>query len=210
MRVIGDLEKNAVTMLIATSGANVGNYLFHIYMGRHLGPSDYGILYSLVALLMIVSVPATTIQTVMTKYTAYFKTQNGYGKINTLFFGSLKRVSLYGVFGFLFFTLASGWITKYLRIPSRIPVIIVGIILLLLVILPVGRGVLQGLQKFIDLGLNLLSEVGLKLSCGIALVYLGHRVNGALTGFVSGALLGLVLLFIPLRFLFHQKKLLTH
>lgn len=206
MKFIGELEKNFVILFSTITVANVADYLFHLYMGRYLNPADYGILYSLITLLMIVSVPTITVRTVMAKYVAHFMIQGEYGKVRSLLFSSLRVVFLGGLFGFGVFSFASGQIAQYLQIPSRTPVIIVGIILLIAVIMPVGRGTLQGLQKFGHLGLNFVSQAGLKLGSGIILVYFGLKVNGALTAFILGGIAALFLLLRPLNFLFHSKE----
>ncbi|MFQ6066294.1 MAG: oligosaccharide flippase family protein [bacterium] len=207
MKFIGQLEKNFGVLFAITTLANIADYLFHLYMGRHLSPADYGILYSLITLLIIVSVPTITIRTVMARYVSHFMIKNEYGKVRSLLFSSFKVVFLGGLLGFLVFSFASGQIAQYLQIPSRTPVIILGVIVLITVIMPVGRGALQGLEKFGHLGLNFLSQAGLKLGSGIVLVYFGFKVNGALAAFILGGLAALFLLLRPLNFFFHGKEL---
>ncbi len=205
MRLMGSFERQATFIFVATTLSNIGAYLFHVYMGRHLSPADYGILYTLLALLMIVSVPAMTVQTVITKYVSHFKAHNQYGKIRFLFLHSLKKLSLYGGIGFLIFLAFSSHIAKFEQIPTRTPVAIVGFILLFSVVTPAAGGILLGLQRFNYLGWSMISGTLLRLISGIILVMIGFGVNGALSASIIGMLFGLFIIFLPLRSLFQEK-----
>jgi len=192
-------------MFVATTLANIGGFLFHGYMLRHLSPADFGILYAMLALLMIASIPAMTIQTVITKYASRFKAHNQYGKIRFLFFHSLKKLSLYGGIGFFIFIAFSGHIARFEQIPFRSPVVIVGFILLFSVIVPVAGGTVQGLQRFNYLGWSMILGTGFRLISGIILVIIGLGVNGALSASIIGILFGLLIIFLPLRSLFQER-----
>ncbi len=205
MRLIGSFERQATFIFVATTLANIGAFLFHVYMGRHLTPADYGILYTLLALLMIVSVPGGTIQTVITKYASHFRAHNQYGKIRFLFLHSLKKLFLYGGIGFLIFIALSGHIARFEQIPSRLPVVIVGFILLFSVVSPAAGGIVQGLQRFDYLGWSMILGTLLRLISGIILVIIGFGVNGAMSASIIGILFGLFIIFIPLRSLFQEK-----
>ena len=202
---MGSFEKQTTFMFVATTLSNILAYLFQGYMGRHLSPADYGTLYTLLALMMIVSVPAATIRTVITKYTSHFKAHNQYGKIRFLFFRSLKKLSLYGGIGFLIFIALSGQIARFQQIPTRTPVVIVGFILLFSVVTPAAGGIVQGLQRFNYLGWSLISGTLLRLISGIILVIIGLGVNGALSASIIGMLFSLFIIFLPLRSLFQGK-----
>nr|MQY69337.1 oligosaccharide flippase family protein [Bacillota bacterium] len=205
MRLIGSFERQITFIFVATTLANIGSFLFHGYMLRHLSPPDFGILYAMLALLMIVSIPAMTIQTVITKYVSHFKAHNQYGKIRFLFLHSLKKLSLYGGIGFLIFLIFSDHIARFQQIPSRIPVVIVGFILLFSVVTPSAGGVVQGLQRFNYLGWSMVLGMLLRLISGILLVIIGFGVNGALSSSIVGILFGLFIIFLPLRSLFQEK-----
>ena len=72
-------------------------------------------------------------------------------------------------------------------------------IILFSVILPIIRGNLQGLQKFKLLGLNLITEIIVKLFLGILLVYLGFKVNGAIFAVVLSFFFPILLGLISIR-----------
>ncbi|MCK4827280.1 oligosaccharide flippase family protein, partial [bacterium] len=205
MRLPGSFNKQATFILIATSLSNIGGWLFHVYMGRHLSPEDYGILYTLLALLMIVSVPAATIQTVITKYVSHFKAHSQYGKIRFLFFHALKKLSLYGGIGFLIFIALSGHIARFQQIPSQLPVVVVGFILLFSVVGPLAGGIVQGMQRFDYMGWSMLCGTFTRLISAIILVSVGFGVNGALSSSIIAMFVSLFIIFLFLRSLFQEK-----
>ncbi len=200
-----NLIKHGTLMFVATSIANVANYVFHVLMGRMLGPADYGILMSLISLLMIISVPAGAFQTVITKYVSQFKAKEEYAKINRLILVSAKRLFWCGLLAFLVLALLSGYVAAFLRIPSRVPVIVLGLVLLVSIILPVLSGGLQGLQIFEHLGGYIITGGVLRVVFGVLLVSLGLGVSGAIGASALSTAIVLVLAFVSLRFIYGWK-----
>lgn len=178
---------------------NLCNYLFHIFMSRSLGPVDYGIMVSLFSVFMIISVPAGVLQTVTTKYTSNFKAKGELTKIKLLLHHLITRASLFGIAGFILFTLLSGYIASFLHIPSRLPIVLVAVTLALGIICPVLLGTLLGLQKFLYFGTDMIIGGVGKLFFGILLIYMGLKVNGALLGLAMGSLAAFLFAIFPLR-----------
>ncbi len=206
IRLFDKLTKQISLLFISSMVASVSNYFFQIFMGRSLGPADYGILASLFSLFSILSVPAGVLQTVTAKYTSNFKAHKELGKIAKLLKGLLKRVSLFGLVGFILFIIASKSISSFLHIPSRLPVIITGVALISAIISPIVGGAIQGLQAFGYLGIGMIIGALVKLFSGIFFVYLGLKVNGALLGLILGSLAGILFLVIPLKPIFTKNK----
>jgi len=200
-----ELFKHSSVMFISIAIANVFAYLFHIFIARSLGPASYGEFGSLLAIFMILSVPVATIQTVITKFVAGYKSKKEYGKIGSLTFSAIKKLLLYGFGAFLIISILSPLIANFLHIESFIPVIIVGITVIFSVILPVNRGVLQGIQKFNDLALNNVLESIFRLIFGVILIIIGFGVSGALLGFGLGYLFAFLFAFIPLNYYFNKR-----
>lgn len=210
MRVKSDsLVKHAGIMLIATGLANVGEILFHIFIGRTFDPANFGIVVSLLSIGFIVSLPVTTIQTVIAKYVSQFKVNHEEMKIVSLFVHSLRKVVIYGLLGLAIFILASGYLGLFLRIPTRTPVIITGIALFLVLILPVAQGTLQGLQRFGCLATSIGLGGIIRFVSAFFLVYAGMGINGAMGGVVLGVFAAFLPAFLPLKPLL-RKQLSTH
>lgn len=62
--------RRAGLFLLASTAAGLLNDLYQLAMGRLLGPAGYGAFASLLALLLIVSMPASVLQTVVTNLVA--------------------------------------------------------------------------------------------------------------------------------------------
>lgn len=69
-----------------------------------------------------------------------------------------------------------------------------------------NNATLQGLLNFKFLAFNGVLSVAVKLVSGIGLVLVGFAVNGALAGFLAGALVAYFVSFWPLRFLLKERK----
>lgn len=199
MRDKDHLIKHGTIMLLATVFSGIFNYGYHILMVRMLGPEDYGILFSLVALFMIISLPAGTIQTIIAKYISAFRAQNQLGKISYILFRSLKKVSVYCGILLVIYLLCSRLLADYLKIPTIIPVIIVGPILFFGILFPIGFGAFQGLERFTQIGCIQVLSAFLRISLAFLLVFLGLGVNGALLGSLLAAFAMIGLAFWALR-----------
>src|SRR3989344_2555406 len=175
-------------------------FLYHFYMGRVLGPSSYGMLGTLLSIVYLMIVPLFTIQTSITKFADELKAKGEYGKINHLMFDALKVFLGIGIIGFILLLLAIPKISGFLSIPF-FPLFILDLFLILVFLLPVVRGVLQGMQLFKSLGVNQILEGITKLSFGIFLVYVGFDVAGAIGGILISYILAFVFGFVSLRFI---------
>ncbi len=198
--------KDSSIILVATVVTNICFLFFHIYMSRILGPSNFGILASCLSICFILSLPINTIQTVVAKYVSNFKIDNQSEKISFLFFHFMKKLLPFSILGLCIFLLGSNYISFFLQIPSRIPIIILGITVFFYIILPIGRGTLQGLQRFRLLGATLSLEGIFRLFLGLLLVFLGLGVNGAVGAICLGVIIAFVVALISLRNFFKQKK----
>ncbi|MEK6974037.1 MAG: oligosaccharide flippase family protein [Nanoarchaeota archaeon] len=199
--------RNTFLLLIATLIMNIFGFLFNFYVARKLGPADFGIFGVLSSLIYLLIVPLTTIQTTITKFVASFKVSNEYGKIKYLFLRSLFKLLLFGaIFIVIFFSL-SNLIMDFLHIPSFIPLLLLGIFFLFSLVIPVSRGLLQGLQKFKSLGYNFILEGLSKFIGGLILVGIGLGINGALIAFIISYFLPFLFSFIPLKFVFSIDKI---
>lgn len=194
-----DLVKHGSIMLFASGASFLFGYLFHSYMGRALGPEEYGILDSLLSVFYIFLIPISTVQAVIAKFSSNYIGINRPDCIRLLMFEGYKRLLVWGFLIFILLSILSPVISDFLKIPSRFPVILLGIAILLSLILPVSRGVLQGVQKFNHLGLNMSLEKFIVLIAGIMLI--GFGVNGAIFSIVISLFFVILISFLPLHFL---------
>jgi O-antigen/teichoic acid export membrane protein len=61
-RVITGLERDTALVLAGTTVANVGSYVFHVLVSRHLGPTSYGALAAILGIGVVVAIPSAALQ----------------------------------------------------------------------------------------------------------------------------------------------------
>ena len=167
-------------MFIGMGFYNLCNLLYHFFMVRTLPPAEYGHLNSLLALFMVISVPANTVQTSIAKFVSSFRFHQQSDWIRGFLRHLLWVMSSVAFSIFLLFALGSSLTAFFLQISSRLSVILLGVALLFGMVLPVPWGGLQGLQQFGWLSLNMILNGTLKLALGIILVLRGLGVPGAM------------------------------
>ena len=177
------LVRDSFLLFSATTIVNAGAFLFHVIMGRFLGPANYGILGTLLTILYIINVPVNVIQTIITKFVSEFNANSDLDNINSLIRRSLKKLFIFGIVAAVFIIIVSPIAADFLH-TTNLSILLLSPIILFSFLLPVIRGNLQGLQKFKHLGLNLIFEIIFKLGVGILFVYLGFKVYGAILAVV--------------------------
>ena len=198
-----DMARHGLLMVGFGILALVCNAFFQIYMGRALGESEgeFNSLIGLLAVFTIVSALTQTVQTSVTKFTSKLNARNprdSLGKINYLWWFSLRRTLLLGFGFFLIFLMFTPLASSFLNMGSNWSWIILSSTFILAFAVPTNQGILQGLQRFFPLGLCSAIPAIVKLCLGVLLVSLGLGVNGGLLA-VSIATLtvfGISLLFI--------------
>ena len=199
-----EFSKNVSLKLIALIISGVASYLFYFIMARILSVEDYGLLYSLIALTYIFTVPHETIRTVIARYTVSLSSKGQFGKIKGLLLSSIKQILIYSIIIFFIFLLASRLLMDILH-AGFIPLLIIGSSLIVAFILPVIWGALQGMQRFGHLGLNNSIETAVKLLIAVALVYIGFGINGALIAIPVSMLIAFFIGIFPLRKVMKSK-----
>ncbi|EKD49327.1 MAG: capsular polysaccharide biosynthesis protein [uncultured bacterium] len=193
------LVKHSAVFFTGSMIASIMGYLYHLAMGRMLGPSNYAIVVSLLSLFTLISVPAGMLQTVIAKFTANAKADENFDYINVLQKYFSKSFFYVGCVIFAVLAIFSKPIAGFLRIDSYIPVLILGVVFFVVLIVPVFRGVLQGLQRFKALSLSLIADAMTKLGLGLLLVFMGLRVNGAITAIAMSAYVGILVTIFYLK-----------
>jgi O-antigen/teichoic acid export membrane protein len=193
------IRKSAVMFLASIIGS-ICNYLYQIYVGRTVGPAEYGAFGSLFAIIYFTTVFTNTIQSAGTWFISKLKADNQINNVGRFIISLIKRTFLIGLGGFGIFCLGSSWIANFLNIGSTTEVIILGTVIFFSFLLPATSSGLQGLQLFNSLALvNVLTYVP-KLLFGVILVSLGYGVSGALGAVTIGMGIAFLFSFIPLRF----------
>ncbi|MFH1856883.1 MAG: polysaccharide biosynthesis C-terminal domain-containing protein [Candidatus Omnitrophota bacterium] len=195
-----ELLRHSGILFLTTILAGVCNFLFQIFMNHGLSSSGFATLYTLLAVTMIASIPGMSIQTVMTKQTSHLKAKNETDKIAAAALKFLTRVLLISGAALLVIFIFSPKIAAYLKIESINPILIVGLIISLSLILPVGYGILQGLQDFKFLGISMTFFTLSRLLVALLFVFVFHfGVSGALASSIIAFIAACVWIFAALK-----------
>ena len=157
-------------------------YLYHLLMGRLLGPSEYGVLASLLSLLYVFSVPTATFSLVATKFAADFK------KSRQFLEKTEKKSFLFSLLFFLFFGALTPLIASFLHLQALLPILLIGLCLALGFLVTFKGAILQGRLNFVPLAVGGTANAAIKLLLGIIFVYFGLGINGAILPMVIGAI----------------------
>ena len=99
-------------------------------------------------------------------------------KITYLFNRGSKKLLLAASIILAAYLALSPLISQFLKI-SIIPVLLLTPFLIISVLIALNRGILQGLQKFNALGINIITEGILKVALAFLFIYLGFKSGGA-------------------------------
>lgn len=195
-----DLLKHSGILFIASILAGVSNFLFQIFMNHGLSSPEFAALYAMLAVTMIASVPGMTIQTVMAKQVSHLKAKNKMEQLPGIIRNFLTKVSLTAVLVVVLILIFSPAISGYLKIEQVNSIIIVGFIIGLALILPVGYGALQGLEDFGFLGVTMTAFTFLRLILALVFVFIFHMgISGALGSSIFAFAAASILIFITLH-----------
>jgi len=188
--------KNIGIIFIASSVANLINFFYQVIMGRLLGPSEYGVLTTLISLLYVAGAITGTFQTSVTRNISTYNAQNNEYKIKSFFNKITIRFFILSCFIFILLALLLKPIKSFLNMKSSLPFVILGIVIILGSLTSIVTGIIQGMGRFKILGLNSILGTSLKLLLGILFIYLGFKSFGA----VMGIMLSMVVAYLFIIF----------
>ena len=177
------LLKNSTIVIAGVVVSNLLAYLFHFIAGRMLGPEDYGEFGALMALYLLIALPAAAIGFSIAKYTARYNSENAFGKIALLRREIQNKVLVFSLIILFLFIIFSKFIANFLKIASVAPVIIVGITLVFALLYPINMGILQGMKKFRAFSLNSMIEAFSRVALLAFFLIVGFGVNGTIMAY---------------------------
>ncbi len=180
-------------LLIATTTGYAFGYLYLVLMGRALGPEVFGILGSLVGIFYIACLVGQALREATARSLAEIKAKAGEAAAVGTFLKLGAKLGLLCPLPALVFILASQQIASFFHLNSVTPILLLGFSLSTALILEVISGYLQGLQRFRMLGIvSYLVSQGLKLSFGVAFVWAGWGLQGAVAALLASTAIALM------------------
>lgn len=174
-------------MIVGSNIANFFAYIYHLVIGRMLGPSGYGELASILSLIGLFSITFGFLGLVIVKFASGMKEEE-----IPSFYSWVTKKSLIAalVFAIIVF-FASGYLSNFLNVSSA-SIILSAPLFFVLFLSFIYTSFLQGTLRFGRVVMS--SNIGLlgRLILGVLFVYLGLYVFGALLGVLLSSLLSLV------------------
>ena len=162
--------------------ANAINYVYHLVMGRVLGPEDYGVLASLYSILYLAGIVPISASVSIVKFISSAKEEDVYSVYSAI----KKLVFRISITFLILFSLFSPLISRFLKIEDVWSVALIAPIIFLSLMALVNQASAQGFLKFSGTVVPTLISAVAKFSLGILLVLAGWSVFGAVFGIVIG------------------------
>jgi len=185
-----DLLQHGGLMAGATVVSGGFNYGYQVFMGRALGPAQFGVFGALFAMFYLVAVVGRGIRFSASRFVAEFDADDpslaGYHR------GFFLRAVAGGLLVFGAIALTSRPLARFLGVTSPWLVVLVGAIVPLSLAFTANKGTLQGRQWFGALGGAQILLAGVKFATGVGLVLAGYGLAGALGAIAVGTVVALV------------------
>ena len=165
--------------------AGIGGFVYHAIAGRVLGPSTYGQVAFLIAVYSVGTAPALILIVVLARYTATLVARDD-RRVRSLMTRTIRLVAIPGLVAVLLTTLFARAVATFEHLGSALPVLILGFSIALVWQVAIPRGILQGLQRFTALSLNLSLELVVRTLCVFGLLMGGYAVSGAMAAVFMG------------------------
>jgi O-antigen/teichoic acid export membrane protein len=184
------LRQNAI-LFLGGLAAGLGGFVYHAIAGRVLGPAAYGQLASLIAFYAAVSATAVVVSIVLARHTARVIANGGSSSVRSLVLRMVGLMAIPGMAAIAIAALLARPAAAFEHLASALPIVFVGLMLAAAWQIAVPRGVLQGLQQFVSLSINLSSEMVVRTGLVFTLLAAGLGVLGGL----AAVLVGLIFAF---------------
>lgn len=177
------LFSGSAVMIGGSMVVNVINYVYHLIVGRMLGPINYGILASLFSILYIVGIVPTSTSMAIVKFISSAKNNKEIASIYVALNSLVLKIAL---FLSIITVLISPVVSSFLNISNVFLVVMIAPILFFSLIMLVNQATSQGLLKFMGFVLPNLSYSLVKIILGVLLIFLGYSVLGAMWALIVG------------------------
>lgn len=179
------LVRQNLILFIGGLVAGIGGFVYHAIAGRILGPAVYSEVATLIAVYSVGTAGALIIVTVLARYTAVLAARGDPG-VRSLMKRTTRLIAIPCLLLILVATLFARPIAMFEHLGSALPVLILAFSIALIWQVAIPRGILQGLQRFTPLSLNLSLELIVRTTTVFLLLKAGYAVSGAMLSVFLG------------------------
>lgn len=175
----GGLFRHGFLLLVATQIGGVATLLFQLIMMRRLPVTEYGVMASMLSLVLVMGTPMEALRSAVAHQTAWLMRQGKRDAITNclLIWGRALLLSA-AVIGAITF-LGAPRIADFFQLPSAMLVVLTGGIIAGGLFMPFFAGALQGLQSFVWMAVH--GQVWGVTRLIAAVLLLGWAANTAMT-----------------------------
>jgi len=196
------LFTGSAVMIVGSNATNFLNYIYHLIIGRMLGPVNYSELAAIFSLIGLAAMVPASFGPVIVKFISASKTDV---QITTLISWFNKKIFLFAGVITLLVLLISAPLSSFLQIENKMLIAVSSLVFLFMIPAVLNRGVLQGLLRFKSMVTSILAENSIRLISGVSFIYLGFSVFGATIGLVLAAFIGFLLSRLFIRDYFKKE-----
>lgn len=169
----------SATMLIGSNVANATAYLYHLVVGRLLGPSSYGELSAVLSVLGLLFTSFNFLGLVIVKFVSSAKESEIYFIFNWF----TKKTYIVGLTLGIILLLINPFLSSFLHLDIKITLLIIPIVIFAFLAF-VYRSFAQGLLKFWVVVISTNIDMLIRILLGVLLIYIGFSVFGAVFALV--------------------------
>lgn len=182
------LARTSTIVFAFTLIASVLNYVSNLVFGRLLTPAEYGDLTALLALVVVVAIPSGAAQTIVAERIARDRDSSDERDIAWIIRYSTGHIGAVGCAVGLVYALSLPLVVSTLNLQAPGPALALLPLVVLTFFLALASGFLQGLDRFISLGLVMLGVAIGRLLFGVPWAANGGGSGGAIGGQAIGTL----------------------
>ena len=191
----GVLSRGGWSLVVATTGVNGLNFLFHVLISRLLGPSYYGALGAVLNVISVLAVPLGAVQLAVTQAVV-----SGAGKEPISLRRLTVKAALWGVGAMIAAWVLSPLMDGFLNLKSPFTDLAIGVWIPLAVVAAVLQGALLGELRYVPVAVaSFVGGGALRLASGALLVSAGFGLGGAVAATVVGQVFTTAVLLLVAR-----------
>src|SRR3990167_5663355 len=169
------IARGSLLIFIANSSVNFGNFLYNLLMARLLGKADYGVLGSLLSLLVIVGLPLSILNLHLIKAVSAYSGVGKIGKIKSLYQDLSWKFLGFGLLVTIILLILTPLLTGFLHLDNMVPLILIAVFSSAGGISVLYNSILNGIGEII---VKLVSSVALTFYFGFIGAVIGSALGG--------------------------------
>lgn len=181
---VGKLASASALLFIGTLASGILGYLYQIIMGRMLGPADYALLTTVLALYAIFTTPLGALMMLISRKVSEYNANARLDYLVHFFYSINVKIFVLGFFVVGIVLFFADQIQVYLKVDNLNLIYVMGVLIFLSIFPTINNAFLQGLQKFKWFSFLGALGVFLKICFSTLFVWLDFGVAGAIIGII--------------------------